>query len=123
GLALATLVLAACTPTGAPAQKPQAAPAQPAPESAGQAPALARDVSVRIGHVGAPTSLYEMDAQDYAKRVDQASGGRAKVQTYPNSQPGKQQEMVEQTQLGALEMVISSSEFVSIVPEFGVFDL
>src|SRR5438105_3689177 len=66
GLALATLVLAACTPTGAPAQKPQAAPAQPAPESAGQAPALARDVSVRIGHVGAPTSLYEMDAQDYA---------------------------------------------------------
>src|SRR4051812_40689536 len=101
GLGLVTLVLAACTPTGAPAAKPQPAPAQqapaqPAPGQAGQAPALTRDVTVRIGHVGANSSLYEMDAQDYAKRVEQAGGGRLKVQTYPNSQLGKQQEMVEQ---------------------------
>ena len=118
GLALVTLVLTACTSTGAPASKPQPAGDQPA-----QASALTRDASVRIGHVGAPSSLLEMDAQDYAKRAEQASGGRIKVQTYPNSQLGKQQEMVEQTQLGALEMVISSSEFVSVVPEFAVFDL
>ena len=31
--------------------------------------------------------------------------------------------LVEQTQLGALEMVIGSSEFASVVPEFAVFDL
>ena len=52
-----------------------------------------------------------------------ASGGKLKVQSFPNAQLGRQQELVEQKQLGALEMVIASSEFVSVVPEFGVFDL
>ena len=66
--------------------------------------------------------MYERDAQAFIELVKQA-GVRASGQTFPDSQLGKQQEMVEQVQLGSLEMVVSSSEFVSAVPEFGVFDL
>src|SRR4051812_35340565 len=115
GVALSTLMLVACTRGAAPAAPPATAGASAA--------AVTRDVTVRVAHVSAPTSLYEMDAQDYGTRVEAASGGRIKVQTFPNSQLGKQQELVEQTQLGALEMVIGSSEFASVVPEFAVFDL
>src|SRR5205085_4582148 len=59
GLALLVVALVACAPAAAPAAKTGAAPAQPAApasQASGQAPALSRDVSVRIGHVGAPSS-------------------------------------------------------------------
>ena len=94
------------------------------PSATGAAPAaLTKEVTFRIGHVAAPTSLIEKDSQDFIKRVSDATGGKIKGQSFPNSQLGKQQELVEQVQLGALEMVNSSSEFVSIVPEFAIFDL
>ncbi len=129
------LIVTACAPVPTPAP-PTAAPATTQP-SATTAPAaalptatsgatkitLAKDLTFRIGHVGTNTSLLEADAQDYVKRVAEASGGKAQGKSFPNGQLGKQQEMVEQVQLGALEMVISSSEFVSVVPQFGIFDL
>ncbi len=150
--AAAMLVAAACQqaaqPTTAPAAKPTEAPkpaaaaspalaaspiaaASPAaaasPDAAAPAsikPAtISKEVTYRIGHTASNTSLLEADDQAYIKMVSDLTGGKIKGQSYPNSQLGKQQEMVEQTQLGALEMVLSSSEFVSIVPEFGVFDL
>ncbi len=65
----------------------------------------------------------ENDCQDFVKRVATVSGGKGQGKCYPSGQLGKQQEMVEQVQLGALEMVVSSSEFVSVVPEFGIWDL
>ncbi len=121
-LVLVASVVAACGGTGT---APQSSPAasSPAALSSPAAKGLTKDITFRIGHVGSTTSLLEADAQDYVKRVDQQSGAKAKGRSYPAGQLGKQQEMVEQVQLGALEMVISSSEFVSVVPEFGIFDL
>lgn len=109
-IAIASLTLAACAPTATPG-------AAPAPKGVG------KEFSFRIGHVAAQGSLLEQDAQDFIKRASEATGGKAKGQSFPNGQLGKQQEMVEQAQLGALEMVISSSEFVSVVPEFAIWDL
>ena len=61
GVALSTLMLVACTRGAAPAAAP--------PATAGaSAAAVTRDVTVRVAHVSAPTSLYEMDAQDYGTR-------------------------------------------------------
>ena len=111
------ILLGACG--GGPAPVPAATGAA----ASGATAAITKDITFRIGHAGTNTSLLEMDAQDFIKRVTDAGGGKARGTSFPNSQLGKQQEMVEQVQLGALEMVISSSEFVSIVPEFGIFDL
>jgi tripartite ATP-independent transporter DctP family solute receptor len=110
------LVLVACGGGGTPGPAATGA-------ASGATAAVTKDITFRIGHAGTNTSLLEMDAQDFIKRVTDASAGKARGTSFPNSQLGKQQEMVEQVQLGALEMVVSSSEFVSIVPEFGIFDL
>lgn len=117
---------AAASPAAAsasPAAKPAASPAAGAAAAAVKPATLSKEVSFRIGHTASATSLLEQDAQAYLKLIGQVGGGKLKGQSFPGSQLGKQQELVEQTQLGALEMVISSSEFVSVVPEFGVFDL
>lgn len=92
-------------------------------EGSGQAAAITREVHVRIGHIATTNSLYQQDAEDYKRLVEQRSGGRIRVDVYCCGQLGKQRELVEQVQLGTLEMVISSSEMVSIAPEFAIWDL
>jgi TRAP-type transport system periplasmic protein len=83
----------------------------------------AASTTFRIGHAGSPSSLFEQDAQAFLALVQQRTGGAVKGQSFPGGQLANQQEMVEQVQIGQLEMVVSSSEFTSAVPEFGVFDL
>lgn len=115
------LTAAACgggNATPSPTAATSAAAGSAAPTSA-----LSKAVTFRIGHVSSKTSLLEADAQDFIKQMTDATGGKISGKSYGDSQLGKQQEMVEQVQLGSLEMVISSSEFVSVVPEFGIFDL
>jgi tripartite ATP-independent transporter DctP family solute receptor len=117
-LASAALAAVGCqlpTRVGLPTNEPSVAVAA----SAATYPAL----SFRIGHVSAHSSLIERDAQAYLIRVDQMTGGKASGQSFADSQLGKQQALVELVQIGSLEMVVSSSELVSAVPEFGVFDL
>lgn len=124
-LAFAAACTAPTAPPPAPPTATQPAVAQPtaaAPTATAQ-PSITKAVTFRIGHVGTPTSLLEADAQDYAKRVADVSGGKVTGKSFPSGQLGKQQEMVEQVQLGALEMVISSSELVSVLPEFAIWDL
>lgn len=102
-----------------------AAPA-PTASAAGSAAAsakLTKDVTFRIGHTSANSSILELDSLDFIKKITDASGGKVTGKSYPAGQLGKQQEMVEQVQVGSLELVVTSSEFVSVVPEFGIFDL
>ena len=82
-----------------------------------------RELSFRIGHTSSSTSLYEQDAQAFLALVAERTNGAVHGQSFPAGQLANQQEMVEQVQLGSLEMVISGSEMVSAVPEFGIFDL
>ena len=142
--ALAMVVLlAACSgpaptapvaaPTKAPAAAATSAPAAAAPSSAPaasaptSAPAASttkyKPMTARIGHVGEAGSLLELDAQDFAQKVAERSGGAIKIQVFGSSQLGKQTELDQQVQLGALEMGIPSSDMVSIVGEFSIFDL
>lgn len=92
----------------------------PAP-SAGVAPG--HELSFRLGHTSSSTSLYEQNAQAFLALVAQRTNGAVHGQSFPSGQLANQQEMLEQVQLGTLEMVIASSETVSAVPEFGIFDL
>ncbi|HEY8486826.1 MAG TPA: DctP family TRAP transporter solute-binding subunit [Limnochordales bacterium] len=84
---------------------------------------LTREVRLRVGHIATANSLYQQDAEDFKRLVEQRSGGRIRVDVFCCGQLGRQRELVEQVQLGTLEMVVSSSEMVGIVPEFAVWDL
>ena len=80
-------------------------------------------MTARIGHVGEAGSLMEQDSNDFAKLVGERSGGAIKIQVFGSSQLGKQEEMNQQVQLGALEMDVPSSDMVSVVGEFSIFDM
>jgi tripartite ATP-independent transporter DctP family solute receptor len=81
------------------------------------------ELAFRLGHTSSNTSLYEENAQAFFALVAQRTKGAVHGQSFPAGQLASQQEMLEQVQLGSLEMVIAGSETVSAVPEFGVFDL
>jgi len=58
------------------------------------------------------------------KKLEAATGGRVSIQMYPSMQLGGEKEMIEQAQVGALQMArISVGPMGPIVPELNVFNL
>ena len=58
------------------------------------------------------------------KKLETASNGRLSIQMYPSMQLGGEKEMIEQAQLGALQIArISVGPMGPIVPELNVFNL
>lgn len=67
---------------------------------------------------------YELGFQELAKRVEERSEGRLKIETFPASQIGAERELTEGLQLGTVDLVVSSTAPVTnFVPELGVLDL
>jgi tripartite ATP-independent transporter DctP family solute receptor len=59
-----------------------------------------------------------------AKKLEAATGGRISIQMYPSMQLGGEKEMIEQAQVGALQLArISVGPMGPIVPELNVFNL
>ena len=57
-------------------------------------------------------------------KLEAATGGRLSIQMYPSMQLGGEKEMIEQAQLGALQIArISVGPMGPLVPEFNVFNL
>jgi tripartite ATP-independent transporter DctP family solute receptor len=58
------------------------------------------------------------------KKLEAASGGRLSIQMFPSMQLGGEKEMIEQAQLGALQIArISVGPMGPLVPELNVFNL
>jgi tripartite ATP-independent transporter DctP family solute receptor len=58
------------------------------------------------------------------KKLEAATNGRISIQMYPSMQLGGEKEMIEQAQLGALQIArISVGPMGPLVPEFNVFNL
>ena len=58
------------------------------------------------------------------KKLENATNGRISVQMFPSMQLGGEKEMIEQAQLGALQLArISVGPMGPLVPEFNVFNL
>ncbi len=58
------------------------------------------------------------------KKLEEATKGRISIQMYPSMQLGGEKEMIEQAQLGALQIArISVGPMGPLVPEFNVFNL
>jgi TRAP-type C4-dicarboxylate transport system substrate-binding protein len=53
---------------------------------AGQA--LAQELELKFGHVGAPGSLFAVSAEEFAKRANDKLVGKAKVVVFGSSQLG-----------------------------------
>jgi len=82
-------------------------------------------ITIKFSHVVAPDTPKGNGAQRFKELAEQRSGGRVKVEVYPNSQLYKDKEEMEALQLGSVQMLAPSlAKFGPLgVREFEVFDL
>ncbi|NDP46833.1 MAG: TRAP transporter substrate-binding protein [Sulfuriferula multivorans] len=85
--------------------------------------AFAQVVELKLGHVGEPGSLFQLSADEYAKRVNAKLAGKVKVVTYGSSQLGGDKEMIQKLKLGTIDMAVPSTVMTSEVDLFGIFEM
>ncbi len=90
--------------------------------SALASPALA-ETELKFGHVGEPGSLFELSANEFAKRVNAKMAGKVKVSAFGSSQLGKDEDLVKKLKLGTVDFALPSTVMSSVAPEFGLFEM
>ena len=88
-----------------------------------QVSAQQQPIEIKLGHVSAPGSLYDLTATEFAKRANARLGNKAKVVVFGSSQLGGDKEMVQKLKLGTLDLSIPSSVMSSESDLFGIFEL
>ena len=89
-------------------------------------PALAADpIVIKFSHVVAADTPKGKASEFFAKRAAELTGGKVKVEVYPNSTLYKDKEEMEALQIGAVQMLAPSlAKFGPLgVREFELFDL
>jgi C4-dicarboxylate-binding protein DctP len=82
-------------------------------------------IIIKFSHVVAPDTPKGKGAQRFKELAEQRTGGKVKVELYPNSQLYKDKEELEALQLGSVQMLAPSlAKFGPLgVKEYEVFDL
>src|SRR5687768_16975097 len=83
----------------------------------------AAQMELKFGHVGAPGSLFDASANEFAKRANEKLGGKAKVVVYGSSQLGGDKELLQKLKLGTVDMALPSTVMSSEADIFGVFEM
>ena len=74
--------------------------------------ASASTVNIRIAHVALETTPIGLAMDRFAEVLMERSGGRFNVHVFPNSVLGGNRELIEQLQMGTLEMASPSAAFL-----------
>ncbi len=85
--------------------------------------ARAETIELKFGHVGAPGSLFDLSATEFARRANQRLAGKVKVTVYGSSQLGKDKELLRKLKLGTVDFALPSTVMSSVVDEFGLFEM
>ncbi len=86
-------------------------------------PAQANKIVLKFGHVGKPGSLFDMSANEFARRANARLGDKAEVQVFGSSQLGKDKELMQKLKLNQVTFSLPSSVMSSVSDEFGVFEM
>ncbi|RMX08823.1 DctP family TRAP transporter solute-binding subunit [Corticibacter populi] len=87
------------------------------------APATAQ-TTFKMAYALSQQSHYGAAGEAFAKTLEEGSGGRLKVQQFPNSALGGEREVIEGLQLGTIDLaVLSTGATMNFVPAAGVFDV
>jgi tripartite ATP-independent transporter DctP family solute receptor len=78
---------------------------------------------IKFGHVGEPGSLFQLSAEEFARRANEKLGDKAKVVVFGSSQLGTDEELMQKLLLGTADMALPSTVMSSVVPEFGLFEM
>lgn len=83
----------------------------------------AAQLELKLGHVGGPGSLFELSANEFARRANEKLGNKAKVVTFGSSQLGGDAELMQKLRLGTVDFAIPSTVMSSTVEAFGMFEM
>jgi len=79
---------------------------------------------IKAGHGAQSGHPTHFGLQKLAETVAAKSGGRIKIEVYPDRQLGEEREMIEGLQLGTVDMaVVSTGPLLAFAPKAGVLDL
>ncbi|HEY7714026.1 MAG TPA: TRAP transporter substrate-binding protein [Candidatus Binatia bacterium] len=84
---------------------------------------LAQTITLRLGHVGFPGSLFAITADEYAKRANGALKGKVDIKVFHSSQLGSDEQMMRGIKVGAPELVAPSTVMSTVDAKFGVFEM
>src|SRR5918996_1887453 len=83
----------------------------------------AQGITLRLGHVGFPGSLFAITADEYAKRANAALQGKVEIKVFHSSQLGSDEQMMRGIKVGAPEMFLPSTIMSTAEQKFGVFEM
>ena len=83
----------------------------------------AQALEIKFGHVGNPGSLFQICADEFAKRANARLGDKAKVSAFGSSQLGNDRELLRKLKLGTVNFALPSTVMSSVVDEFGLFEM
>lgn len=78
---------------------------------------------IKFAHVGERGSLFDLSAQEFAKRANERLGSKAKVVVYGGSQLGGDSELLKKLKLGTVDLALPSTVMSTQVPVFGLFEM
>ena len=90
---------------------------------AGPGAARAQTIELKFGHVGSPGSLFDVSANEFARRVKEKTNGKVLIQVYGSSQLGDDTELLQKVKLGTIDFALPSTVMSSAVPAYGLFEM
>jgi TRAP-type transport system periplasmic protein len=92
--------------------------------AAAQPAAAAKPVVVRLAYVTQPTHSFGIGAKAFKEELTKLVGNRYEVQEFPAGALGGERENMEQLQVGALEIAVTTAGVMAnFVPETGILDI
>jgi tripartite ATP-independent transporter DctP family solute receptor len=87
------------------------------------AAAQQKPVTIRLGHVGFPGSIFDIVSNKFAADVNAALKGRVEVRVFHSSQLGSDEAMIKGIRVSSPEMVAPSTVMSTVDQRFGVFEM
>ncbi len=80
-------------------------------------------VTIRLGHVGFPGSIFDIMSNRFAQDVNEALKGKVEVKVFHSSQLGSDELMIKGIRVGAPEMQAPSTIMSTVEQRYGVFEM
>lgn len=80
-------------------------------------------VTIRLGHVGFPGSLFDIVCNKFAADVNAALKGKVEVKVFHSSQLGTDEQMIKGIRVASPEMTLPSTVMSTVEQSYGVFEM
>ena len=80
-------------------------------------------VTIRLGHVGFPGSIFDIVSNRFARDANEALKGRVEVRVFHSSQLGTDEAMIKGIRVSAPEMQAPSTIMSTVDQRYGVFEM